>query len=86
MRRATCDGLVDEYVSVSNLDIKTAIRVSAYPSFVVNWGSLASEVRQRNQITGGALLATGHNGTLHLNLLRSYILSLDYITTNQVEQ
>ena len=53
------DGFINIDITVTNLEIESALRVSADPGFILNCGALAAEIRKRDQITDFALLAFG---------------------------
>ena len=43
--------LVQINVAVSDLDIETAVRLGAYPGFVLYWSALAPKIRKGHQKT-----------------------------------
>jgi hypothetical protein len=47
MRHSAKDGFIQIKVSIPDLDIITTFRIGAYPGFIMNWGTLTAEVRQR---------------------------------------
>ena len=53
------NGLVEVYLAVPDLQVETTIRVSAYPRFVRDCRTLASEIRQRYQVAIAAFQAFG---------------------------
>jgi hypothetical protein len=56
---AIVDWLVNVNITVADFQIEAAIRISAYPGFILNRGTLAAEIRKRNQVTSFAFLAFG---------------------------
>ncbi len=56
--------LVEIYLTVPDLQIKPAVGIGTHPCLVVNRCTLASEVRQRNEITFVALQALGERRIL----------------------
>jgi hypothetical protein len=53
------DGFVYINVTISDLEIKSAIRIGTHPGFVLNRCALAAEIRKRNEITRFAFLTLG---------------------------
>jgi hypothetical protein len=51
VERAIADWLIDDDISVTDLDVVQAGRVGANPRLVLNGSSLATEIRKRYQIT-----------------------------------
>jgi len=67
MHRAAHDRLVDIDVTVADLQIEAALRVSAYPGFVMNCGALTAKIGQGNQVTLFAFLTLGEISLFQLN-------------------
>ena len=68
--RSWSDRFVQVYVAIADLDVESARRVRTDPSFPVNRGALAAEVRKGDQIAYGAGLALGEFHQLtHLHTL-----------------
>jgi hypothetical protein len=53
------DRLVNIDIAVSDLQVKSAFRIGTNPGFILNGGSLTTEVRQRNQVSGFTFLTFG---------------------------
>jgi hypothetical protein len=51
MERAIADWLIDDDITVTDLNVVQARGVGADPSLVLNGSSLATEIRKRYQIT-----------------------------------
>jgi hypothetical protein len=51
VERPITDGLVDDDIAVTDFDVIAAQGVCANPCLILNRSSLATEIRQRNQIT-----------------------------------
>ena len=49
---STKDRLVKVYISVSDLQVESTLKIGAYPGFIMYRCSLTTEIGQRNQITG----------------------------------
>jgi hypothetical protein len=64
VERPIADGLVDDDIAVTDLDVVQARRVCAYPGLILDRSSLATEIRKRNQITF-TTLATPGKSILH---------------------
>jgi hypothetical protein len=56
---AIIDGFVDINITITDFQVKTAIRISANPGFVLNRCALTAKIRKRDQITSFAFLALG---------------------------
>lgn len=56
---AICNRLILVNITVTDLDVESAIRTCTYPSFVVDRRSLATKIRERHEITDGAFLTLG---------------------------
>ena len=54
---AVVDGLIDVEFAVADLDVVTAIGVGADPCLVMDWGALAAEIAERDQVAVTALAA-----------------------------
>jgi hypothetical protein len=59
------DGLVNIYIPIADLNVKTAIRIGAYPCFIVNCCSLSPKIGQRNEHPHPALLTLRKTEILH---------------------
>jgi hypothetical protein len=51
VERSVTNGLIDDDITITDLNIVQARGICADPCFVLNGSSLATEVRKRNQIT-----------------------------------
>ena len=51
MERPITNGLINDDIAITDLDIVQASRVGANPCFVLDRSSLAAKIRKRNQIT-----------------------------------
>ena len=72
MERPIADRFVNDNVPVTDLDVVQARRVCANPCLILDRSSLATEIRQRNQITF-TTLATPGKSVLHE--IASFLLS-----------
>jgi len=54
MAGAAENRLIQIYVAIPDFQVEPAFRISAYPGFIMYRCPLASEIGQRNQITGFA--------------------------------
>jgi hypothetical protein len=62
MKGPVADRLVDVQIAIPDLDVEATSGVRARPRLVMDGRSLAPKIRQRNQITGLALLTLGEAG------------------------
>jgi len=56
MKGSDENGFIYVYLTIPDFDVVAAIGIGTYPSFVMNWCSLTTEVRKRHQISRTALL------------------------------
>jgi hypothetical protein len=75
MHRTAAYRFVYVDISVSYLDIVSAIKIGADPCFIVDRCALRAKVGQRYQITGFAFLTLGKNCRFHESHLPSKIPS-----------
>jgi hypothetical protein len=75
MHRTAAYRFVYVNISVSDLNVVSAIQISADPRFVVDRRTLRAEVGQRYKITGFAFLTLGERFIFHESHLPSKIPS-----------
>jgi hypothetical protein len=73
MERAAHDRFVPIDVTITDFQIKAAIRISAYPGLVLDRCPLAAEIRQRHQVSRIALFTFGETSLFHGVLLPTEI-------------
>ena len=62
MKSSVAYRLVNVQIAIPDLDVEPTAGISARPRLEVDGRSLAPKIRQRNQITGLALLTLGEAG------------------------
>ena len=67
MDGAAGNGLVYIEVAIANLEVKAAVGIGADPRLEMNRGALATEVRQRYQVSGLAFLALWEITEIHVS-------------------
>ena len=76
MERAIANRLVDDDIAVTDFNVVQARRVGANPCLILDGSSLATEIRQRNQITFTTLATPGK---CILHEIASFLLTRDSI-------
>jgi hypothetical protein len=76
VERAIANRLVDDDIAVTDFNVVQARRVGANPCLILDGSSLATEIRQRNQITFTTLATPGK---CILHEIASFLLTRDSI-------
>lgn len=75
MHCSTGYGLVKAYVAIPDFDVKTAIRIGAYPRLIVYRCSMATVVRKGYELAHITLEALRYSLVFHKNLLPRQVVA-----------
>ena len=65
MKRSTHNGFIKINITIPDFQVKAAVRVGAYPCFILNGCPLATEIGQGHQVSRLALLTLGEIKLFH---------------------